>query len=132
ISEDLTCIGAGLLVAQGRIELFPAVAACFAGIFFGDMLLYIAGRYVGRPALRYPPLRWMVTEPRLRAASAWFQRKGLRAVFLTRLLPGLRLPIYFSAGLLHTRFLTFTLYFFIAAALWTPLLVGAAAFIGVE
>jgi membrane protein DedA with SNARE-associated domain len=47
VSEDLTCITAGALVASGRLALFPATAACFAGILTGDLLLYVSGRIVG-------------------------------------------------------------------------------------
>jgi membrane protein DedA with SNARE-associated domain len=43
-SEDLACIAAGLLVADGRIGFVEASAACFVGIWTGDMLLVFAGR----------------------------------------------------------------------------------------
>jgi len=52
-SEDLTCLAAGVLVAQGRLSLIPATLACLLGIFAGDMLLFLAGRWLGRPALRW-------------------------------------------------------------------------------
>src|SRR5712692_10474255 len=58
VSEDLTCIGAGVMVAQGRIDFVAAALACFLGIFVGDVLLFLAGRYLGRPALGRAPLRW--------------------------------------------------------------------------
>ena len=51
ISEDLTCIAVGLLVARGSIGFLPGTLACFLGIFVGDMLLYAAGRYLGRPVV---------------------------------------------------------------------------------
>jgi hypothetical protein len=44
--------------------------------------------------------------------------------------PGTRLPTYFTAGVLHTRALTFLVAFVIASAIWTPLLVGASALFG--
>ena len=57
ISEDQTCIGAGLLVAQGRIDFLAGAFACFFGIFVGDLLLFVAGRWLGRPVLqRAPPM----------------------------------------------------------------------------
>jgi membrane protein DedA with SNARE-associated domain len=60
LTEDLTCIGAGLLVAQGALSFAPASAACFVGIFAGDMLLVLIGRTLGRQALRTAPLRWWI------------------------------------------------------------------------
>lgn len=130
VSEDLTSITAGLLAAQGRIAFWPAAAACAAGIFFGDLLLYLAGRALGRPALRVPPLSWWIDDRAVDAASEWFDRRGLAAIFASRLLPGTRLPTYFAAGVLRTGFWRFAGYFAIAVAFWTPLLVGAAALAG--
>lgn len=130
VSEDLTAITAGLLAAQGRIDYWPAATACAAGIFLGDLALYLAGRALGRPALRLPPLRWWLDERAVDAASEWFRRRGLAAIFASRLLPGARLPTYFAAGVLRTGFWRFAAYFAVAVAFWTPLLVGAAMLVG--
>jgi len=130
VSEDLTCIGAGLMAARGTIGLAPAVIASFAGILIGDILLYLAGKYLGRPALNYPPLKWMIKNADVTRMSRWFSAKGPTIIITSRFLPGSRLPTYFSAGVLGTGFWFFTFYFTIAAALWTPLLVGLSALIG--
>ncbi len=130
ISEDLTCIGAGLMAARGIIGLPSAVTASFAGILIGDILLFLAGKYLGRPALRYPPLKWMIKDADVARSSRWFAAKGPAIIIGSRFLPGSRLPTYFSAGVLDTGFWRFTLYFSVAAALWTPLLVGLSALIG--
>jgi pimeloyl-ACP methyl ester carboxylesterase/membrane protein DedA with SNARE-associated domain len=130
VSEDLTCIGAGLMAARGTIGLAPAVIASFAGILIGDILLYLAGKYLGRPALNYPPLKWMIKNADVTRMSRWFSAKGPTIIISSRFLPGSRLPTYFSAGVLGTGFWFFTFYFTIAAALWTPLLVGLSALIG--
>ncbi len=130
ISEDLTCIGAGLLAANGTIGFIPAVVASFSGIFLGDILLFLAGKYLGRPALRHAPLRWIVKETDLDQTAQWFAARGPAIIIASRFLPGSRLPTYFGAGLLDVGFWLFTIYFAIAAALWTPLLVGLATLIG--
>ena len=132
ISEDLTCIGAGLMAARGFIGFWPATVACFAGILIGDMLLYLAGRWLGRPALQMVPFKWMITEKDLEKSSQWFSAKGPVIIMASRFLPGSRLPTYFSAGVLGTGFWMFSLYFVAAAILWTPLLVGLSMFIGNE
>jgi pimeloyl-ACP methyl ester carboxylesterase/membrane protein DedA with SNARE-associated domain len=132
VSEDLTCIGAGLLVAQGRIDLFSAAAACFFGILVGDMLLYLAGRIFGRPALEHAPLFWFVKPEAVDRAAKWFEERGGRVVFLSRFVPGLRLPTYVAAGVLRQPFLSFALYFTLAGLLWTPLFVAIASWSGAE
>ena len=126
VSEDLTCIGAGVMAAQGRISFMLAAFACLLGIFVGDILLFLAGRWLGRPALGRVPLKWFVNKTAVERSSGWFDRQGLKVIFLSRFLPGTRLPTYFAAGVLKTSFWRFTLYFLIAASVWTPALVWLA------
>src|SRR3954453_17558179 len=124
-SEDLTCLATGALIAGGNLAFLPGVLACAAGIYFGDLLLYFAGRLVGRPLVRR-----FVTDTRLDGAGQWLAARGAGVVLVSRFTPGLRLPTYVAAGLLKTRFWTFNSYFLMAALLWTPLLVGSAALLG--
>lgn len=132
VSEDLTCIGAGILVAQGRIDFLLGAFACFFGIFVGDLLLFFAGRYFGRPVLKRAPLKWFIRARDVEKSSAWFSRRGLAVIFSSRFVPGARLPTYFAAGLLDTRFWWFALYFLLAGVVWAPLLVGLSDLLGGE
>jgi pimeloyl-ACP methyl ester carboxylesterase/membrane protein DedA with SNARE-associated domain len=132
VSEDLTCIGAGVMAAQGRIDWSLAVFACFLGILGGDLLLFLAGRYLGRPAIERAPLKWFIRGGDVEKGSTWFSRKGGMVILTSRFAPGMRLPTYFAAGLLHTSFWRFTFYFSVAAAVWTPLLVGLSSALGAE
>jgi pimeloyl-ACP methyl ester carboxylesterase/membrane protein DedA with SNARE-associated domain len=132
VSEDLTCIAAGLLVGSGRLDFASATSACFVGIFVGDLLLYWAGRAFGRGALARAPLKWVATPAGVERASQWFERRGGWAIALSRLTPGARLPTYFTAGLLRTNAWRFAAYFALACAVWTPALVGFAAWAGGE
>ncbi|MHC4990094.1 MAG: alpha/beta fold hydrolase [Planctomycetota bacterium] len=54
LSEDLTCITAGLLIRQGRLDFFVGVIGCLVGIFLGDIGLWLAGRLLGRRLLAWP------------------------------------------------------------------------------
>jgi membrane protein DedA with SNARE-associated domain len=130
VSEDLACITAGLMVSQGRIDFFAASLACFLGILAGDMLLYLAGRYLGRAALARRPLRWVTNDVAVDRASTWFRRRGLAVIFISRFTPGLRLPTYFAAGVLRTNPLSFLWYFSLACLLWAPSLVWFASQFG--
>ena len=132
ITEDLTCVWAGVLAAEGRIDFGFAAFACLVGIVVGDVLLFLAGRLFGRALLRRGPLHWFLRESEVKRCSTWFQRRGMFAILVSRFLPGTRLPTYFAAGLLDTSFMKFTLYFIIAAVVWTPLLVGASMLLGRE
>ncbi len=130
VSEDLTCIGTGVLIASGEIGAVQGTLACLVGIFVGDLLLYATGRLAGYSALRWVPFARFLPRHKLEQAADWFADRGLAVVFLSRFTPGLRLPAYVAAGILRTRFWAFTGYFLIAASVWTPLLVCGTALLG--
>ena len=132
VSEDLTCIATGVLIAQGKLGFAEGTLACIAGIFAGDILLFLAGRVVGGRALRWPPLTRFLPPEMVERGADWLRRRGLIVVFLSRFTPGLRLPTYFAAGLLQTRVSAFVTYFFAASVIWTPIVVGATVIFGEE
>lgn len=132
ISEDLTCIGAGLLVARGLIGFWPATLACFLGILIGDVGLYVAGRVLGRPAIKRAPFKWFISEKDLEKSAQWFKVKGPAIIIATRFLPGSRMPTYFSAGVIRAGFWMFIFYFILAGLVWTPMLVGISELLGNE
>jgi pimeloyl-ACP methyl ester carboxylesterase/membrane protein DedA with SNARE-associated domain len=131
VSEDLACISAGVLVAEGRASFLFAVSACFLGIVVGDVLLFLVGRWLGRRVVQRVPLRWFISAESLQGASDWLGRNGAAVIAASRFTPGTRLPTYVAAGVLHTPFRKFLGYFLLAAALWTPLIVGLSAGLGV-
>jgi pimeloyl-ACP methyl ester carboxylesterase/membrane protein DedA with SNARE-associated domain len=132
VSEDLTLIGAGLLVAEGRMEFLPAVVACFMGVTLGDMGLFLTGKILGPRALRLAPIRWMVRPEKVTRAREWFARKGFIVVLVSRFVPGTRLPVYLAAGTLGMPVGLMTAFFLTAAVFWIPLLVGTSTLVGRE
>lgn len=130
VSEDLACIAAGILVAQGALEFVPATTACFAGILAGDLLLVALGRGLGRAALTRWPLRGRIQPESLARSERWFARRGASLILASRFMPGTRLATYVAAGVLRMPLLRFVGWFALACLLWTPLLVGAAALAG--
>ncbi len=132
ISEDLACITAGVLAANGRIDLTLAIFACFFGIWVGDLILYLLGRWFGQSGLKRAPLRWFISENSVKNGTEWFQKRGTLAIFASRFVPSLRLPVYVGAGIFRMNFLKFALWSALAVAIWTPILVSLAAWLGAE
>lgn len=130
ISEDITCITAGILAARGMLGFFPATLGCFLGILIGDVGLYLIGRIFGPKALRAPPLKWLIKEDQVRMSEQFFAKFGALLVIVTRWLPGMRIPTYVSAGVLRMPMATFLFFFILAALIWTPLLVGISTLVG--
>lgn len=130
ITEDGTVIAVGVLIAHGQIDWGVGLLGCFVGIVLGDGGLWALGRFAGRRALRWPFVRSWVTEQSLDQWGRWFDRHTIKAVFVARAVPGLRLPTYFTAGLLSKRTHGFLFWAALAAFLWTPILLGMAIFLG--
>ncbi len=132
MSEDLACIGAGIMVANGLLQFWPAAFGAIAGIYIGDFSLYFAGRLLGRSIFTVVPFKWFLTEKSVNASMRWFNAKGPYILFASRFIPGSRFPVYLTAGILKTPFWKFLIYFGLTVLLWTPLFVWISVFAGNE
>lgn len=130
VSEDLTCVAAGLLAARGDMPAAQAIGAAGLGIFLGDLGLYWAGHALGRPALRRAPLAWIVHDEDVISSARWFERRGAVVILLGRFVPGTRLPTYFASGVVRLGFWRFAAWALLAVVLWAPLLGGTALILG--
>ena len=132
VSEDLTCVAAGLTAATGRMPAIDAIGAAALGIWLGDLGLYALGHWLGAAAMRRAPFAWFVHEEDVAASAVWFQQRGPAVIFITRFVPGTRLPTYFASGMLATGFWRFALYTALAVAVWAPILGGGTMLLGRE
>jgi membrane protein DedA with SNARE-associated domain len=130
-SEDLACVTAGVLVAQGSIGFVAAFLSCAAGILLGDLGLYWIGRGAALGLLRW---RWARERlPNRDGSSRWaraLERHGTRIVFTSRFVPGSRLPVFVGAGALGWPFGRFAGILLVAALIWTPFLVFVSTLAG--
>ena len=129
VSEDLACLVAGLLIARGQLHWASAVVACFAGIYVGDLGLWLLGRLSRWGVISAPALNRWVKAAQVERLSAWLDRHLAAAIVAARVLPGSRLPLYVAAGLTGRPLPRFAGWTFVAVALWTPavVLLSAAA-----
>jgi membrane protein DedA with SNARE-associated domain len=130
LSEDLTCVGAGVLVAEGALPFPVAVTGCFVGIVGGDVLLMLAGRWLGAAGLRSRVAQRLVSADAIERSEAWMQQKGAIVIALSRFIPGTRLATYVAAGALGISVGRFATYVSLTALLWVPALVATSAFAG--
>lgn len=130
VSEDIGCIGAGLLAAGNVITVWTAFIVVFLGILVVDTVIYWIGRVFGRPIIQKAPLKWLISKKDIDWTAALFKNNGFKIMWGSRFLPGTRFPTYFSAGVLQTPFPTFFFYFFTSILIWTPLALGFSIFVG--
>lgn len=126
VSEDLACISAGILAAKGVVDFASGVTACALGIWFGDVGLYVMGYIAGHNRHHWRWLDRVVTAKRVAKGRRFFESYGMGWVFMSRFLPGMRLPSYIAAGAVGWSFRKFVLALAIGAWIWTPILCGLA------
>ncbi len=130
ISEDATVITVGVLVSAGTVDWGVGLIGCMTGIVLGDGGLWALGRFAGRRALRLPFVREWVPEDSLDRWGRWFDKHTIKAVFVARAAPGLRVPTYVAAGLLSQKTHGFIFWAALAAFCWTPILLLLAILVG--
>jgi membrane protein DedA with SNARE-associated domain len=127
VSEDLACISAGLLIRDGRIGFAVGAGACALGILLGDVGLWAVGRVSRSVIARWPFMcRFMVRLP-VQDMRMWLDEHAALAMLASRFMPGTRLPLYLSAGIVEMSFRHFATWATVAVLLWTPVLVWLAA-----
>ena len=127
VSEDLACVAAGALIASGTLPPLVGVGACALGIFLGDCGLFAIGRLAGHATSIWPPLARRIPLPRDREGAGWIDRHAGRAILASRFVPGTRVPVYLTAGLVHMSPWRFAAWALGASLLWTPAIVLASA-----
>ena len=104
------------------------MAAGMVGALIGTLPWYWAGRALGADRLtRWAGRhgRWLTMAPAdIDDAQHWFERHGARAVFLGRMVPGVRSVISVPAGIAYMPLWRFLLWSFAGSSLWAGALVG--------
>ncbi len=129
-SEDLALIAGGLLARDGSIPLIDAVIACGTGVYIGDLGLWCAGRLFGRRVLALPWLPAKLSSAALESLGRRVDEHLVPAIFLSRFVPGTRLPLYVAAGICGRRAFAFAGSSLLAVMAWTPLVVISTAYLG--
>ncbi|MFM7240878.1 MAG: alpha/beta fold hydrolase [Opitutia bacterium] len=123
VAEDPTCLATGLLVGMGLIDFWSGAMACTVSIFIGDVALYSVGRFFGKQALTRAPLKWLLKPHQLDQWAGWFSTpRGMFVVVSSRFVPASRVPTFITAGILRLSPLRLGMLLFLAALVWTPVL----------
>jgi membrane protein DedA with SNARE-associated domain len=103
ISEDAATITAATLAASNTVEPKLAFASSVLGIWLGDLGLYALAYRYGAGVLEKRWGRKLARPEAVKRGREWFARQGGIALFLSRCLPGTRLPVSLAAGVFKMR-----------------------------
>ena len=118
ISSEIVVPLGGALAAQGKLSFAGVVAAATIGNLVGSVAAYLLTRRYGERLILGPGRRVGLNRGHLRLANRFFNRFGVWAVFLGRLLPVIRTYISFPAGLSRVRLGTFCVATLLGALPW--------------
>jgi membrane protein DedA with SNARE-associated domain len=130
LSEDAAVLGAAIAAASGSLPASESFAACFGGLWSGDVLLFLIARHGGRPLAERFLGRDAVITSKLAKSEAWFRKRGVLALAISRFIPGLRLTTFVAAGFLRMNTLLFTIVTGVMAALWAILIFALVKVMG--
>jgi membrane protein DedA with SNARE-associated domain len=121
---------AGYLAATGHVSLVGVIFAGAFGNLIGSLIAYGLAAQFGTPLLLGPG-RWIgISRRHIDLADRWFQRHGLTAVLIGRVVPVIRTYVSFPAGLARVDLLRFSVLTFVGALPWCAALAGAGYGLG--
>ena len=122
---------AGFTASQGHYRVVSAVVWATAGSLVGALVLYYAGAAWGVERLCRLADRVPLLHARdVHRSITWFQRHGRTAIFLGRLVPGVRSLLSIPAGVDRMPILQFASYTTAGSLVWNAVLIGAGYELG--
>ena len=112
----------GYLAAKGSLNFYPAFAAAMLGAIVGLSIDYAIGYYIGKDIIYKHLQLFRIKKKSLDEFDAWFDRNGIAAVFLSRLIPEVRALMSFPAGFAKMPLKEFFTYSIAGAAIWNLVL----------
>jgi membrane protein DedA with SNARE-associated domain len=119
IPEEGVVVAAGAWVASNpeyRLYRWLILPVCIAGILFSDLLLYGIGRHFGSRLLEHRWLSRFLTPEKLERIQHNFHRYGIKILLFVRWVPGIRSPLFLTAGTMRVPLVRFVVADAIAAA----------------
>jgi len=115
----------GFQVADGKWNLWLAIAATSLGSMIGSWLSYAMGFYGGKPLVLKVGKYLLLNQRDLDRTEQFFHRKaGATIVFIARFVPVIRHFISIPAGIGRMPLLQFSLVTLIGATIWNTFLLG--------
>ena len=118
----------GFLAWAGHLQLWMVIVMGTLGNIVGSLVAYYVGKLGGRAVITQYGRYIHITGRNLKKAEQWFDRRGEWAVFIGRLLPGIRTFISLPAGIAQMNVVKFTLFSSIGSLPW----VAALAYAGYQ
>ncbi|MGO9376347.1 MAG: DedA family protein [Syntrophobacteraceae bacterium] len=120
----------GFLVADGKWDLWLAIAATSAGSVAGSAISYAMGYYGGKPFVLKAGKYLLLNPHDLERTEDFFsRRKGTMTLFISRFIPVVRHLVSVPAGTGKMKLLPFLLATLVGATLWNSFLLACGMYL---
>ncbi len=126
---DSLLFTAGVLSAQGTLNIVTLATGCFLAAVTGNMLGYEVGKRVGLRLFKNGDTRFL-KKKHLEMTQSFFNKHGKMAIILARFLPIIRTFMPFLAGVAQVPYRLFLVYSVIGALAWAVGLTVLGYFLG--
>lgn len=121
IPEDITLVAGGIISGLGYTNVHIMFGVGMIGVLAGDGIMFALGRFYGARILKIGFVAKFMTPARYAAVQLQFEKYGNWVLFIARFMPGLRSPIFLTAGITRkVSFLRFLLTDGLAALISVP------------
>jgi len=132
VPGDIVMMYAGYRVHLGHMFWYEALLAGVLATLVGSCILYTIGKRGGRPLMTRFGRYLHLTSARQSRIEGWLDRYGAGAVFIGRLIPGMRCGSSFVAGTFGVRYPTFVVATAASAFVWWGLFLYIGSQVGVR
>jgi len=121
--EDIILVAAGILAGSDGRSWLGVSVLMYVGVLAGDSAIFFLGRKFGVRLLASPRFQRFFPPAKQLRVQELFAKHGTAGLFIGRFLPGLRAPIFFSAGSMKVSYFKFLLLDGSAALISVPVFV---------
>lgn len=130
IPSELILGFAGYMIFMGQMTFTEALIGGMIGGMVGSFLAYYVGHLGGREFIDKYGHYILIKKSHVDVAQRWFDKYGVKAVFISRMLPVVRTFISLPAGFAHVDTVKFFVYTFLGSLPWTALILFAGMTLG--
>lgn len=132
IPSEVTLPFSGYLASIGRFDVWVVILISTVAGIGGSVVDYYIGGVIGELGRSSSFLERPVVKNTLQLdrAQRWFDQHGAKAVFFTRVIPGVRTIISFPAGAAKMNIAKYIIYTTLGCFLWSAILVYTGLYLG--
>lgn len=130
LPSEIVMPPAGYLISTGEMSWLAVILAGTFGSLLGSYVNYALSQHLGRPLLIKYGRYFLIKEKHLNKCDEFFAKHGEIAIFVARLLPGVRHLISIPAGVSRMSLWRFSLYTTLGAGIWVSILTYIGYLVG--